>query len=93
MARNGKAFNEYLHQAAPGADVVSFSDKPLTVAGVRYYPKWAWPDGYRKHFRALHGIPQGTYNGTEYLYRRWLQRERGLTMEEATIFIRRQQAA
>ena len=94
MPRNGKAINEYLHQVAPGAVVTHFSDKPLTIAGVRFTPKWAWSDGYRKHFRALHAnaAPQSAYD-LEYPYRRWLMRTKGLSDNEASIFIRRQQAA
>ena len=42
---------EYIHQAAPGAPVVKFSDKPLTVGGVKIVPRWAWSEDYRKWVR------------------------------------------
>ncbi len=93
MAQNGKAFNEYMHQAAPGAKVERFSDKPINVAGVHYSPKWAWSDGYRKWFRAAHR-DQPPYNGGDYeQYRNWLVRQRLMTVDEAVVYIRRQQAA
>ncbi len=90
MARNGKAFNEYLHQAAPEAPVMRFSDRPITVDGIRFIPKWAWSDGYRKHFRAMHSYarPQG-YDPTFIPYRDWL-RARGMTGNEADNFIHAQ---
>lgn len=42
----------YTFQANPSAPIESFSDKPLRVAGVKYQPRWAWSDSYRKEFRA-----------------------------------------
>ena len=42
---------QYQHQAAPNAPVVTFSDKPLTVNGVKIYPSRPWSDDYRKWVR------------------------------------------
>ena len=95
MARNGKAFNEYLHQATPGTAGVHFSDRPLKVAGVKITPKWAWSDGYRKWVRAQHrDLPAGYISGwsrgnsanrRENDYLNWLRCERmpNLTPDEA----------
>ena len=83
---------EYLHQTAPGAPVVHFSDKPLIIAGVHFKPKWAWSDGYRKHFQATHrnAAPSG-HDPTFIPYRNWL-RAKGMTGNEADNFINRQRA-
>ncbi len=96
MAQNGKAFNEYMHQATPDSKVERFSDKPINVAGVRYSPKWAWSDGYRKIFRAAHRDQPpkswGYGNTLENTYRDWLRCERmpNLTPDEAEAVIRNQ---
>ncbi len=90
MTRNGKTFNEYMHQAAPGAPVEHFSDRPITVGGVRYFPKWPWSDGYRKHFRTDHTNPPPNGNGQDGAYRKWLYHDRDISFEGATELIRKQ---
>lgn len=90
MTQNGKAFNEYMHQAAPGAPVEHFSDKPIKVGGVRYHPKWAWSAGYRKHFREGHRDWPTNADSHEVLYRAWLFNDREISFEDAMGLIRRQ---
>ena len=97
MAQNGKAFNEYMHQAAPSGPVEHFSDKPIKVDGVRYQPKWAWSDGYRKHFRAMHSnrrrdcdVYCNVKSPEHASYRNWLCLTRGMAKDEADRFINQQ---
>ena len=97
MARNGKAINEYLHQAAPASPVVHFSDRPLKIAGIKITPKWAWSDGYRKWVRAQHRNIVGGLTGLQVdrKYRDWLRCEHmpNLTPDEATQLINNQRQA
>ena len=90
MTRNGKTFNEYMHQAAAGGPVERFSDKPIKVGGVRYFPKWPWSDGYRKHFREDHRDWPTNADSHEVLYRAWLSRDRDISLEGAMELIRNQ---
>lgn len=89
MAHNGKAFNEYMHQAAPGSKVERFSDKPIKVDGVRYQPKWAWSDSYRRHFRQDHGYAVQARNqrSEEITYRAWLYQDREIDWHGAQAII------
>ena len=93
MTQNGKTFNEYLHQAAPSAAVVHFSDRPLKVAGIRITPRWAWSDDYRKLIRHQFAKPEFWPGGQHSAYERWLVKQKLMTLDEARILIRRQQAA
>ena len=39
---------------------VTFSDKPLTVDGVKIHPKWNWSSTYRADFKAHRAKPRDT---------------------------------
>lgn len=58
-----------------GDRVVEFSDKPVTVDGVKYQPKWQWSADYRKAFAASHRAGKGTDDGG-HSYMRWLANRR-----------------
>ena len=99
MTQNGTAINQYLHQAAPGAAVVHFSDKPIKVDGIRYQPKWAWSDSYRKHFRRSHGrqpyfhgyaVQARSQRSEETTYRAWLFQDREIDWHGAQAIITHQ---
>lgn len=95
MPRNGKTFNEYMHQTAPGAPVVQFSDKPIKVGGVRYFPKWPWSDDYRRHFRQDHRDWPTNADSHEVQYLNWLRCERmpNLDLGQALDLVKKQRQA
>ena len=66
---------EYMHQATPDAEPQRFSDKPKTVRGVKYKPRWNWSDDYRKEFLAgqhNYGSAVARDNDRARKYRDWL---------------------
>ena len=82
---------KYLHQAGTGP-VVEFSDAPLKVDGIRYYPAWPWSPWYRQCFREnmargrmgavrLSAIPRA--------YLIWIQRKYNFaSLKESRAYIR-----
>ena len=86
---------DYLHQAAPGCKPERFSDKPLTVCGVRYFPNWRWSDTYRKEFaawmREISKTPQRTKDDQGAVYLAWFIGHHGVSEESAREYIRETQ--
>ena len=84
---------KYLHQASERGPVVEFSDAPLVVDGIRYYPAWPWSAQYRKCFREDHARGRmGVLRLGEIprAYVKWLQAKRGFaTATETKEYIRR----
>lgn len=67
---------------------MEYSDAPLRVNGVKYFPKWAWSADYRKWFRASFKKPSRPNGYWDHLggYLLWLQKARNLTSEEAIAY-------
>ena len=72
---------------------MKFSTRSRVIAGVAIAPKWAWSDGYRKWFRQQFAKPVFWPGGQHAAYERWLVKQKLMTVDEARLLIRRQQAA
>lgn len=71
--------DQYTHQH-PDCSPVSFSSKPCRIRGVKYTPKWAWSDDYRKHFRAQHSYKRDRHAMIE-AYLSWYRDTHGKSYE------------
>ncbi len=69
-------------QIVPNGPIETFSDKPMTVNGVRIQPTWAWSNAYRKIVRAEMAIPRGCQWDRAYAYKRWYKQNRGIDYPE-----------
>lgn len=53
----------YVYQASPNVPPQKFSDRPVKIDGVKFKPKWAWSEDYKKWVKqSIKGNYFGGYN-------------------------------
>lgn len=78
-------------QVCPDAPIAKLSDNPCKVHGVKYQPKWAWSNDYRREFRRTYGRVKQTETDESLAleYARLIMERRGLaSVHEASDYLR-----
>ena len=68
------------------------SDKPITIDGVTYHPRWDWSPQYRAEFKTQVSIC-GDPSKTDEIYIQWYAGQHGITVDQARMYLKENRKA